>query len=68
MLKHFFSILLTFTVWNAQCQDYSNYYNRCNTADSLEYIGLSQQALTLSKLLLNQWIMFIRISIMMLII
>lgn len=49
MIKHILSILLIFTVGNAKCQDYSNYYISCNTADSLEYIGLSQQALDTFK-------------------
>jgi hypothetical protein len=43
-----FTLLLSYN--NAKSQDYSNYYEQCNTADSLAYVGLHNQALDTLKL------------------
>ena len=49
MSKYIFLISFSISTFLVQGQNYSNYYNLCNTADSLEYVGLNQEALEAFK-------------------
>ena len=50
MIKNFLLFTIALTIYNARSQDYASYYKRCNLSDSLQYIGLNQEALDTYKI------------------